>query len=101
MCMKFYSKKEELYFKTDVSGFSLGAGILQVRDGRNVMLLASSVITLMYLATTGYCLLMYNCTSSMYIYSVLYCINIYRLEACLWHGLHMLYHMAQFVTLNK
>ena len=33
--MKFYGVARHLYLETDASGISLGAGLLQVRDGIN------------------------------------------------------------------
>ena len=32
-CMKFYNERDPLYLETDVSGVSLGEGLLQVRKG--------------------------------------------------------------------
>ena len=37
MCMKCYSKRKPLYSGIDLSGFGLGAGILQVREGVNCL----------------------------------------------------------------
>ena len=34
-CMKFYHASSFLYLETDVSGISLGAGLLQVRESKN------------------------------------------------------------------
>ena len=35
VCMKLYDASRPLYLETDSSGFVLGAGLLQVRDGMN------------------------------------------------------------------
>ena len=35
MCMKFYDDTKLLYLKTDASGVSLGAALLQLRDNMN------------------------------------------------------------------
>ena len=35
MCMKFYDDTKLLYLKTDASGISLGAALLQLRDNTN------------------------------------------------------------------
>ena len=36
-CMKFYDGKQSLYIETDVSEVGLGAGLLQLRDGKNFL----------------------------------------------------------------
>ena len=62
------------------------------------MILASNVVTLISLATTVYCVLIYKCASSMNIISAFYYIYIYTPGACLGHGLYMLEDLTQLVS---